>query len=49
MAVQVLVPDDHIERARAIVADWDAGEVPDEEELARLAEQSPDDGSEVLL
>lgn len=47
--VQVLVPDAELERARAIVADWDAGEVPDEEELERLAEQSPDDGSEVLL
>ena len=47
--VQVLVPDDELERARAVVADWDAGEVPDEEELERLASQHPDDDTEVLL
>ncbi|MFH1599233.1 MAG: DUF2007 domain-containing protein [Pseudomonadota bacterium] len=47
--VQVLVPDDELERARAVVADWDAGEVPDEEELERLASQHPDNDTEVLL
>ena len=47
--VQVLVPDDELERPRAVVADWDAGEVPDEEELERLASQHPDDDTEVLL
>lgn len=47
--VQVLVPDDDLERARAVVADWDAGEVPDEEELERLASLHPGDDTEVLL
>lgn len=46
--VQVLVPDADIERARAVVADWDAGEIPDEEELTRLADQAPDDDVDLL-
>ena len=39
--VQVLVPDDLVEKARAVVADWEAGEVPDEAELERLAAAPP--------
>jgi hypothetical protein len=47
--LQVLVPDDVVDRARAVVADWDAGDIPDEQELERLASQHPGDCSEVLL
>lgn len=47
--LQVLVPDDAANRARAVVADWDAGDIPDEDELERLASQHPGDSSEVLL
>ncbi|WP_374601387.1 DUF2007 domain-containing protein [Arenimonas sp.] len=47
--LQVRVPGEDLERGRAVVADWDAGDIPDEEELERLAAQHPDDGSEVLL
>lgn len=47
--LQVLVPEDAAERARAVVADWDAGDIPDEEELERLAAQAPGDSSELLL
>ena len=46
--VQVLVPDADVERARAVVADWDAGEIPDEETLARMADQVPDDDVDLL-
>lgn len=47
--LQVLVPEDAAERARAVVADWDAGDIPDEEELERLASQAAGDSSELLL
>ncbi|HEY9142733.1 MAG TPA: DUF2007 domain-containing protein [Arenimonas sp.] len=46
--VQVLVPDDHVERARAVVAEWDAGEIPDEETLERMADQASDDDVDLL-
>lgn len=46
--VQVLVPDDDIERARAVVAEWDAGEIPDEETLERMADQASDDDVDLL-
>ena len=46
--VQVLVPDADVERARAVVAEWDAGEIPDEETLARMADQAPDDDVDLL-
>ena len=47
--LQVLVPEDAAERARAVVADWDAGDIPDEEELERLASLAAGDSSELLL
>jgi len=46
--VQVLVLEDDLDRARAIVADWDAGDIPDEDELERLAMQSPADDFDLL-
>lgn len=42
--VQVMVPDDEVEKARAVVADWEAGEVPDDEELERMANAPPPAG-----
>ncbi len=47
--VQVQVPDENLDRARAVVADWEAGEIPDEAELERLASQHPGHDGKVLL
>lgn len=47
--VQVLVPEAELVRARAVVADWDAGDIPDEDELERLAGEAPGDDIDILL
>jgi hypothetical protein len=43
--VRVWAGDGDAERARALIADWHAAEVPGEEELERIADRMPpDDG-----
>lgn len=42
--VRVLVDEGDIDAARALIADWQAGEIPDEEELERLADHPASDG-----
>ena len=46
--VQVLVPDDLLDKARNVVADWEAGEVPDDAELDRLAMMPPTQDGDLL-
>lgn len=46
--VKVLVSEADVERARAVVAEWDAGEIPDEETLGRMADQASDDDVDLL-
>lgn len=46
--VQVMVLEVDLERARAVVADWESGDIPDEAELERLASQSPDRDFDLL-
>lgn len=46
--VQVMVLEDDLERARAVVADWESGDVPDEEELSRLADLGATGGGDLL-
>ena len=42
--VQVWVDDDHAEAARRRIRDWLSAEVPDEDELVRLADGQAADG-----
>lgn len=42
--VQVWVDDDHVEAARRLVHGWLSAEVPDEDELVRLADGQAADG-----
>lgn len=42
--VQVWVHEDHALAARQLIRDWLDGEIPDEEELVRLADSQARDG-----
>ncbi|HEU0152497.1 MAG TPA: DUF2007 domain-containing protein [Arenimonas sp.] len=42
--VRVWVAPGQVEQARALIDEWQAGGIPDEDELNRLAERGPRDG-----